>query len=312
VKLDFSHLNIMVVGESCVDAYTYGRARGQPCEEDVTVPVVTDLYSSPRLPGMSANVAMNLKALGASCELFTAVGCDDQARFLKDKVGSLRCVYDKARTALKERLVVDGKLLARLDREDPLTIPLEDSYVILDFLVNELDRFDAVILQDYGKGLWNVVTLELIRMAQSRGKKVFVDPYRLSIPEWYRGAYLIKPNRHEASAMLGGEVSQKTNLREFFAESALIRMLSEAEYCVLTAGELGMYATDLDGTSYQASTEELKAVDVAGAGDTALSVLTLALMSGIELLPAMRLANKAAGIVVQQQGVSSVTVEDLI
>lgn len=300
MKLDFSKLRIMVVGECCVDQYREGKST-RFSEEDSTVPVVTGLRTTGQLLGMAANVVMNLRALGAQTRLFSVFGQDKAGSFLDEKLGDPYRL-SSMKTAVKTRLLVNGKHLARLDSEKQLNLSEKLSDLIFYVLCSQLQNYDAVILQDYGKGLWNQSTLQFIRVAKEQDKKVFVDPYRGQTPEAYRGAYLIKPNLAEARAMLG-LVSPERATRSLWARS-------QAEVVVTTLGSLGMLYSVSEG-NVQVPTIPVDAVDVAGAGDTALSVITLAMMSGIPIQEALVLANRAARKVVQQLGVSTVTVKDL-
>lgn len=301
---DFSKYRVMVVGESCVDRYTVGRStRGS--EEDPQVPVVTSLKTSKELPGMCANVVQNLRALGAQAELFTPFSYTSQTSRLLARLlggsGLVTSVYPTA-TAVKERLMVNGRHIARLDREKRLRLSPASEADALSAMTARLDEFSGVVLQDYGKGLWTDTLLgAFVDRCRSRGVPVFVDPYRGKAPEAYAGCHLIKPNSVEAFDMTGCTPS---------IAAGEIRARTRAEYCVVTCGGEGMHVATTQ-SDFRVNTLQVEPVDVAGAGDSALAVLTLCELAGWSIAGAARMANRASRLTVQRLGVYAPTAREV-
>lgn len=305
----FDCLKILVCGEVCVDRYIDNVTYRQSPEADV--PIVTEVTGAAdeRL-GMSANVWNNLRSLGVKAQLQTVIGVDIPDVF---PATGITYVIDHSRqTAKKTRILNQGRHVVRYDQEDRHNLSSRLEQVYLQALIDRIKYgdFHGVILQDYGKGLWTEHTAIFIDYCRAKKVPVFVDPYEGRPISFYDGAFLIKPNYIEAQGMLG--VEQPMGDQETLLE---LRKQSGADWVVLTAAERGMLASTRlangDPGIYRAKPEEQLSVDPTGAGDTALAVLTCMLLSGYDMITAMEAANKAAGLVIKQLGVGTVSVRDI-
>jgi rfaE bifunctional protein kinase chain/domain len=163
---------------------------------------------------------------------------------------------------------------------------------------------DVVILSDYGKGgLTHIV--KMIGMARRAGKRVLVDPKGEDYSR-YRGATLITPNRAEFR-QVAGEWRDERDLTE---RAQRLRRKLEIKGLLVTRGEEGMTLFQ-DGSRLHVPTQAREVSDVSGAGDTVIATLGVALGSGAGLNEAVRLANRAAGIVVGKFGTAVVTPKEL-
>lgn len=304
-KSPFSDLKIMVCGEVCIDRYTSGTCNRQSPEFDV--PVINDIQTK-NFPGMAANVVMNLRALGAKADLYTVVGeispltdwlygqCRDKCVF----------VHDPSRPTIEKiRLISNDKHLARIDIESRKAVSKGVGRQYLDQLCAALPNYDAVVLQDYNKGLWTMETLKFIKHAWAGGKKVFVDPGYGRGLQVYTGAYLVKLNSVEATA-------QSTSVTSVFPEDIAydLQCVTRIPYVCITLGAKGMVCAYDDGRMFEPA-NRVDCIDVCGAGDTALSALCLAMTKNYGLRDAMILANRAAGLSVQQAGPGKVSWTEL-
>lgn len=293
---------VLVVGEVCVDKYLSGHSTRQSPEADV--PVITNVKES-WVPGMTANVYENLIRLGAIPTLKTISGADVEGGFLErhqERFGGL--LVDSRPTITKTRVISNGKQVARIDVEDVTPFPPAIYQDFYDSIVYKLEDYDAVILQDYGKGLWTGELLQrFIAECNTKDLKVFVDPYPKHRVSDYRGCYLIKPNDKEARLM-----TPDTEIHEYYFQEQ-----TNCDWVVITSGGFGMAALGRDyieDCHYVPTIPLSSVVDITGAGDTVLSVLCLSLISGMSIIDACQLANKAAGKVVST-GKRTVTWEDL-
>ncbi len=274
----FKDLSILVIGDVCLDEYVFGNVKR--ISPEAPVPILEVTKTEQRL-GMAANVAANIRALGATAHLVSVIGADEAGQVLAQY--SAHLVLDQNRqTTRKLRVLSEQHHLVRIDYEDrtPITGPIENALVRL---VSQL-TFDAIIVQDYGKG---VVTDSLMKSLVATGLKVFVDPHITTPVARYQGAYTLSPNALEAS-VLGVQGSRY----------------------VITKGPDGMTLYE-DGVVTDIPTEAELVFDVTGAGDTVIAVLALAVTSGLSMLEACRLANKAAGVVVGKIGCATCTLEEL-
>lgn len=303
MKSPFQGLNVLVTGEIGVDLYSFGiSTRMSP---EAFVPVITGLTDRIKKPGLVGNVVDNIRALGANAEVVTIVGMDQMGDWLVYMASGGYFVRDPSRhTIIKQRVLVNQEQFARVDVETThaLTKAIEQQFKQV--LFSQIPNFDAVILQDYGKGLWSRRLLKAtLKYCNKLEKPVFLDPFKGRPIEDYRGATLIKPNQDEARSISvlsdnhsDAEVSEELEIR------------SNAKV-VVTSGAAGM-SQSLYNTVPR--TRTIKVNDVAGCGDTVLSVLTLMLVAGQRLSIAMELANKAAGIKCEKPvGQTTVSWEEL-
>ncbi|RZA08004.1 MAG: D-glycero-beta-D-manno-heptose-7-phosphate kinase [Proteobacteria bacterium] len=304
---------VLIVGDVGVDRYTIGTA--SRLSPEAPVPVVAVSSQTDKL-GMAANVADNIRAFGAQPFLATLVGddrvCDELFQLLRDNGISSEHVYrhPSRRTSLKERVIAQTQQVVRIDHE--ITLPLsreaEDFYI--EKITPVIGAFDAVIIEDYGKGLLtDRVARAVIDAAKAAGTFVTVDPTTaVRSPAVYRGVSLFKPNAHEAERLSGIEIVDEESLKR--AGAALLQAV-EAPIVVITQGKAGMTLFTRGDEPVNIPTFARAVYDVSGAGDTVISMLTLAMVSGASLVEAALLANFAAGVEVGKQGTATVSLEEL-
>lgn len=295
---------VLVVGDVMLDRYWFGEVgRISP---EAPVPVVKIDRVEER-PGGAANVARNAAALGARVSLLSVVGRDEAGsslrRLLKRERVVSRLHTDRGlTTTVKLRVIGRRQQLVRVDFETP------PSHEALASKLREfselLPQVDAVILSDYGKGgLAHIV--RMIRMARAAGIPVLVDPKGDDFSR-YRGATLITPNRAEFRAVVGGWTSESELTRK---ANDLVRRLQIGAMLV-TRSEEGMTLYRAGGRLHVAA-QTREVFDVSGAGDTVIAALGAMLAAGADLEQAVRLANRAAGIVVGKFGTAVASAEEL-
>jgi rfaE bifunctional protein kinase chain/domain len=300
----FSKARVLVVGDAMLDRYWFGDVgRISP---EAPVPVVRVEREEERAGG-AANVARNAAALGAQVSLLSVVGADEAAarltRLLRNERVSTRLHRDRSvRTTVKLRVIGRQQQLLRVDFE---TAPSHEVLAskMRDFAVMLRDA-DVVILSDYGKGGLAHIA-RMIAMARRAGVPVLVDPKGEDYSR-YRGASLITPNRAEFRQVAG---PWKTE-REFNDLAQRLRRRLKAEALLVTRSEQGM-TLFRDGSRLHVPAQAREVFDVSGAGDTVIATLGVAVAAGTRLNVAVRLANRAAGIVVGKFGTAVVTPEEL-
>ncbi len=302
----FENAKILVVGDVMLDRYWFGDV----CRISPEAPVpVLKVERVEERPGGAANVARNIAALGAQATLLSVVG-DDEAgacleRLLKqhDNIGALLHRDSSISTTIKLRAVARHQQLLRIDFE---TQPSHEvlNAKLADFRV-KLPEAAVVILSDYGKGGLAHIA-EMIRLARAAGKPVLVDPKGDDYAR-YRGASLLTPNRSEFREVAG---SWKTDA-EFDSKAEKLRTELQLDALLVTRSEDGMslYRTN---EALHEPTQTREVFDVSGAGDTVIATLAVMLASGADLPDAMRIANRAAGIVVGKLGTAVVSREEIV
>ena len=300
----FRQARLLVVGDVMLDRYWFGDT--ERISPEAPVPVVHVSKVDERLGG-AANVARNAASMGAQISILGVVGDDEPGRRIEELlkaqgVKSFLQRDDSLPTTVKLRVVARQQQLIRLDFEQA---PTHEA------LLNKLEQFqsllkdvDAVIFSDYGKGGLTHVT-QMIAAARAAGKVVLVDPKGDEYSK-YQGATIITPNRSELRQVIGrwkdeAELTLKAQeLREQLKLDALLLTRSEEGMSLFTA----------------AGVEHVKAVarevfDVSGAGDTVIATMAVALAAKWPAGQAMKLANKAGGIVVGKLGTATVSLEEL-
>ncbi len=303
---------VVIVGDVMLDEYLWGTVtRISP---EAPVPVV-EIKSQTVRPGGAANVAANIKALGAEPLLVGVVGADHAARLLREALESQGIddgglVTDPDRpTTLKTRIIAHNQQVVRADREFTGPIPPAVEAELLDRLEALLAGADAVIFEDYNKGVLTPrVIAEVKARAGRRGLLRTVDPKLEQFFE-YGGVELVKPNLREAEAVLGRRLSGYEDVAA--AGQTLLDRLGCAGL-VITMGEQGMMVFRPGAAPQVVPAVGRREVrDVTGAGDTTIAALTLGLAAGASLLQAARVAALAASLVVGKVGAVPVGVDEL-
>ncbi len=302
---------IVILGDLIIDQYIWGKvSRISP---EAPIPVVEVVRENFSLGG-AANVASNLNALGVSVEICGVVGDDSHGGMLlgmlKEKgIGTRLVVKDPDRpTILKTRIIAHKQQVVRVDREDTRSLEGECLARMKEHLQETIPNVDAVILEDYGKGVIQEGLLsEIVPMARGLGKIVTVDPKRDHFP-FYQGVTAITPNRLEAEEATGIHISDEKGLHE--AGTRLMERL-KCDAVLITMGDQGMCLFKDGEPPLKIPARAREVYDVSGAGDTVIAVFTCALVAGATFRQAAMLSNVAGGLVVEKLGTAVVTREEI-
>ena len=299
---------VLVVGDAMLDRYWFGAV--DRISPEAPVPVVRVDREQERLGG-AANVALNVKALGAQATLLTVVGEDEAARKLealldREGIATLLGHDPKLYTIVKLRVIGRSQQLIRIDFEN------QPDHEVLAGMLNDYEQalpvHDAVLFSDYGKGGLTHIP-RMIELARQLGKPVLIDP-KGSDYSRYAGATVITPNRAELALVVGAWATEA----ELHQRAHRLRESLRLDALLLTRSEDGMSLFDeADGTAghLQVAAQAREVFDVTGAGDTVIATLAAMLACGLTLRDAFPLANRAGGIVVGKFGTASVSYEEL-
>lgn len=304
----------MVIGDVMIDRYLDGRV--DRISPEAPVPVMLLDKEENRLGG-AANVALNLRALGAEVVLAGALGQDDNAAIFRQllrthSIGGQLLLEDAFRsTTVKTRLVAQGQQLLRVDRED--THPIDQASVqeLLTAVRRELEggSVDLVLMQDYNKG---ILTKELISgvidLCIEYAVLSAVDPKNQNF--WsYQKVSLFKPNLREIQAQCNFAILP--TLDSLDRAAAHIFSKTDADNVMITLSEHGIYVNDGNQSAIH-PTHARDVADVSGAGDTVISVAACALAAGMPLGEIAKLANLAGAQVIAKSGVVAVNLPELL
>jgi len=300
---------VLVVGDAMLDRYWFGAV--DRISPEAPVPVVRVTREEERLGG-AANVALNVKTLGAQATLLTVVGEDEPARKLKtllerEGVATLLGHDPQIYTIVKLRVIGRSQQLIRIDFEN------QPDHEVLAGMLSDYEQalpaHDAVLFSDYGKGGLTHIP-RMIELARQSAKPVLIDP-KGSDYSRYAGATVITPNRTELAQVIGDWATEA----ELHERAHRLRETLGLGGLLLTRSEDGMslFAAAGDGTPGHTRVEAQarEVFDVTGAGDTVIAALAAMLACGLSLREALPLANRAGGIVVGKFGTASVSYEEL-
>ena len=302
----FEKAKILVVGDVMLDRYWFGDvSRISP---EAPVPVLKVERVEER-PGGAANVARNIASLGAQATLLSVVGNDEAGvcleKLLKQHARLAPMLHrdSSISTIVKLRAIARHQQLLRMDFETPPSHEVLQAK-LADYST-QLPLADVVILSDYGKGGLAHIA-EMLRLARLANKPVLVDP-KGDDYERYRGATLLTPNRSEFREVVG---SWKTE-DEMSMKAEALRTELHLDALLVTRSEDGM-SLYRSNEVFHEPTQTREVFDVSGAGDTVIATLAVMLASGADIEDAVRVANRAAGIVVGKLGTAVVSREEII
>ncbi len=310
----FSGKRVMIIGDVMVDAYLWGNV--ERISPEAPVPVVVVNRRSSRLGG-AANVALNVKALGAEAVLFSVVGNDQKGDELIDLMkaegldnkGIIKS--DSRKTTTKFRIFGNRTQMLRVDEETTDPLSPEDMAVFSETIINKINSelWDVIIFQDYDKGIINAELIDTVcNAAGDLHIPIAVDPKKRHFTD-YRHVNLFKPNLKEFRDGILGVIDP--GCEEDF-EQAVINLHKSQDIVtiLITLSNEGVYVSHLgEGARLPAYVREVS--DVSGAGDTVISVAALGLACGLTPVQYAALGNLAGGLVCEEVGVVPVNREKL-
>ena len=301
---------ILVVGDLMIDHYLWGTCDRISPEAPVQV---INVQRESSVLGGAGNVVNNLYALGAQVSVMSVVGdceiCDELKALLADiKVDTSHLIAQKNRiTSKKSRIIASQQQVVRYDRESTDEISQKSQILLLKSFKSLVENYDVILLSDYGKGVLTFgLTQSLITIANENGKKVLIDPKGLNY-EKYKGAYLLTPNKKEASESLATHINDDTSLAYVIKK---LKIDCDLQVSLITLSEQGVAIYDDELRIHPTKAREV--FDVTGAGDTVLASLGFALACGYEIDDAVQFSNLAAGIVVGKIGSATATLNEII
>ncbi len=305
---------VLVTGDLILDHYIEGRV--DRISPEAPVPIVSlERTGEKWVPGGAANVARNIFSLGGIPLMAGTAGDDDEGRLLvelleNEGIDTDAVIFDSSRpTTSKTRIMSGGHQLIRLDREVTEPVSSEIQNLILSRIERIIADLDAIVLEDYNKG---VLAPGLISGILSDSKRqnvpVAVDPKFLNFFE-FRGCTLFKPNRLETSRALGMEIKTIDDAIE--AGNQLVDRLS-ADSVLITLGGDGSVLCRKDFEPFYRPAAARHVFDVSGAGDTVIAVMALSIAAGLPVDDAVRISSFAAAATCSEPGVYAVSPSDII
>ena len=309
---ELSKKTVLVVGDVMIDRYLWGAVdRVSP---EAPVPVL-DLEASENRLGGAANVAMNIKALGAQVVLCGIVGADVAGnsfhRLMEREQLSTKTILtlDNAKTTVKTRVIGSHQHLLRVDDERFLELADTEASQFMSMITEALnDAPDLVIIQDYNKGsLTSEVIAYILDSSLKLQIPVAVDPKDEHFFA-YSGVALFKPNLKEIRQALRQQIAR--DMASLHTASNLLRAKLKHHLTCITLSDKGIFLDD-GQTAVLIETDVRQVVDVCGAGDAVISIVALANLISGDLNLLGHLGNLAGGIVCEEVGVCPINMHKL-
>ena len=316
----FKNNKILIIGDIMLDTYLIGKV--ERISPEAPVPVV-DIEEKINKLGGAANVALNLKSLGATPIICSVIGKDqkgyDLEQLFKDNQLITKYLYKTKNRITTNKIRVIGNQVQMLriddenrdDLEDDIFQKLKESIIIA---VAE-NRFDAIIFQDYDKGVISKKMVDyVIALSKKRNIPLFVDPKEKNF-DLYSDAKIFKPNFNEFKRGIKNDKLNMDNFVEIFPYVEKMMIEKEIENFYTTMGKNGILLSykDKDVISHLHIEGQKRSVaDVSGAGDTVISVATLLTINRIDRVSTAKISNIAGGIVCEKAGVVPIDKEELL
>lgn len=311
----FNSLTALIIGDVMIDAYYWGKV--ERISPEAPVPVVQVQKKENRLGG-AANVALNVKNLGAKAIICSVVGDGSKGDIfrstLKENNFSTEGIIDSPErmTTVKTRVISQGHHLIRVDEEITTNLSATDERHLIDCIKNILkkEKVDVIIFEDYNKGvLTEKVITTVVALAREMNIPTAVDPKKDNFFA-YKGVTLFKPNLKELREGLNLEID-KSDFESIKKAMVKLEDTLHNSISMVTLSEQGVISKDASGF-YHETAHPREILDVSGAGDTVISVASLALAAKASTHLFSSLANLAGGLVCEKVGVVPIDKEQLL
>jgi D-beta-D-heptose 7-phosphate kinase / D-beta-D-heptose 1-phosphate adenosyltransferase len=309
IDLPTNKPRILVIGDLIIDHYLWGSCDRISPEAPVQV---VNIDNENTLLGGAGNVINNLKALGAEVDVISVIGnCNVSAELvnllLQIKIDTKFLINQKDfQTCKKTRIVAEKQQVVRYDRDNNCKIDKDTEASIVKIFKGNIKNYDLILLSDYGKGLLSIkLTQSLIKIARNNQKKILADPKGKDFSK-YKGAYLLTPNKKEASEATNITINNNKTLEEAIT---LIKNECDLKVSIITLSEDGVAVFKNELKVHPTVAREV--FDVTGAGDTILASLGFALSCKMDIDEAIKFANIASGIVVGKLGSATASLDEI-
>ncbi len=307
----FEDARVLCIGDVMLDRFMYGQV--ERISPEAPIPVFRFDHEDTMLGG-AGNVVRNLLSLGANVKFVSVIGDDQVGHQITKEISEYTklepyLISERGRQSTQKlRYIAGQQQLLRADHEQVSALEERTHEQLLSIAESLIEEVDAIILSDYGKGVITPATAQaILAMAAKHGKPSFVDPKSRHFAD-YKGAYLLSPNAEEFKR--AAELADLKDETKNQSAADVIRSESDLKHLLVTRGKDGMSLFGED-TAHHIPTNAREVYDVSGAGDTVIATLTLAHISGLDILPAAQLANVAAGVVVGKVGTATIYRTDL-
>jgi len=310
INLQNKSPKLLVIGDLIIDQYLWGSCERISPEAPVQV---INIDRESVVLGGAGNVVNNLKKLGAQVDVISVSGNCEISNELRSLLSDIEVdtkylITQKNRASSKKsRIIASQQQVVRFDRESTDDINLDSQNTIIETFNKIVKDYEVILLSDYGKGvLTNQLTQSLINIAKKQNKKVLIDPKGINYLK-YKGAYLLTPNKKEASEATKINIVDDESLTNAILK---LKSICDLDVPLITLSEYGVAIYDDELRIHPTIAKEV--FDVTGAGDTILASLGFAIACGLNINEAVEFSNLAAGVVVGKIGSATASLNEII
>jgi len=312
----FSKQNVLIIGDVMIDSYIKGKV--ERMSPEAPVPIIRVKSKEERLGG-AANVALNIKSMGANAFVCSVTGDDENSEtlkklFIQNKLSTDGLLNSNGRpTTVKTRIISNDHHVLRVDEETESEISGKEVKLLLQKIRSFIEKksISVIIFQDYDKGcITSGLINEVVKLAEKKKIPIAVDPKKRNFHA-YKGVALFKPNLKELKEGLKLVKLNPGKRAEVEQAAEKLRKMLKASAVLLTLSENGMYVTD-GKSKHHVAAHIRKIADVSGAGDTVIAVAALCLAAKTGIKTIAELANLAGGLVCEKAGVVPVDKKQLL
>ena len=304
---NFKKIKVLIVGDSMIDSYMWGSINRQSPE--APIPIV-DIEKHEKRLGGAANVAANIKALGATPILCSVIGNDDKGFFdlmKRENLSTEGILIEERKTTIKTRIISENKHQLRVDEED--TFPINNESDFIKHSIDLMNNVNVVIFQDYNKGVLTKYVIDnLVKFALKKKIPTLVDPKKENYWQ-YKGINIFKPNITELIESNAKE--EELCLENISKIVTKQRKRLNTKLFLLTMSEKGMFIQTKSEEHYLPA-HNRKIIDVSGAGDAVIATAALALTQKLDHQNLAKLANLAGGLSCEKVGVNPIDRQNLL
>jgi D-beta-D-heptose 7-phosphate kinase/D-beta-D-heptose 1-phosphate adenosyltransferase len=311
---NFHTKKILVIGDVMLDVYLNGSS--SRLTPEAPVPVV-DVETRKKHLGGAGNTACNFRSLGAEVTLVSATGDDYGGEEIKELLADLAISDEtilsiKQRTSLvKTRLASGGQVIARYDRGTTTPLSDEDEEVLIGFISENYEHYDAIVISDYDKGIVTETMVQTLKRLQLRHNKFLaVDSKRLTFFSILQPDF-VKPNYEEAVKLLGVKPFVQGRREQIVALGDLLGSKTNARIVSVTLDKDGSVFFKGGEFVHHSDAPVVASPHVSGAGDTFLAAFVLAFAARGDVETAAEIATGAAAIAIQKESTASCFIHEL-
>ena len=314
----WNNAHLLVIGDTIVDEYAACEPLGLSAEAPV---VVVKEVQKKEFIGGAAIVASHIRALGTKCSFLSVTGDDSLSKMVEKEMHKrdigVTLIKDSSRpTTFKKRYIVENQKLFRVSRLEDHKLSKSIENLVISKLREYASVVDGIVVSDFVYGVMTQRIIdEIIALSKKYSLLVFGDiqcSSQVGDITNFKEFSLLCPNEKETRIALKDKESGLEKLSQSLIEK------TKTEKLIMKLGAGGFIAYDNSAKDLKKLKNQffpalsVNPVDVAGAGDSLLSVMAVGLSCKQTLMSTSAIASCMAAIAVETMGNEPISKNKLI